>query len=141
MTVYLSVFASAFLAATIVPFYSEIAVASALLVDAAPWLVFVAATAGNTLGAAVNYVLGRYLLHFRHRRWFPLDERGLARSQAWFQRWGVWSLLLAWLPVGGDALTVVAGVMRVPFWLFLTLTGVGKAARYAVVIFLLEAAR
>ncbi|MDA9830012.1 VTT domain-containing protein, partial [Akkermansiaceae bacterium] len=58
----------------------------------------------------------------------------LSRAQEWFQRYGVWSLLLAWAPVGGDALTFLAGVMRVNFTLFWILTFVGKAGRYLVLI-------
>ncbi|KAB7622737.1 DedA family protein [Alkalilimnicola sp. S0819] len=100
-----------------------------------PLAVWATATAGNTLGSAVNWALGRYLLHYQDRRWFPVKQKSLAKSQAWFQRWGVWSLLLAWLPVGGDPLTLVAGVMRVNFWLFLLLVAAGKAARYAFVIY------
>ena len=58
----------------------------------------------------------------------------LGRAQAWFQRYGVWSLLLAWAPIGGDALTFVAGVMRVRFDVFILLTGFGKGARYAILL-------
>ncbi|MDZ7810630.1 MAG: YqaA family protein [Arhodomonas sp.] len=102
-----------------------------------PLALWLWASAGNTLGSAVNWILGRYLLHFRDRRWFPFPERALGPAQRWFQRYGVWSLLLAWAPVGGDALTFIAGLMRVPFWLFFLLTGIGKAARYAILLALL----
>ena len=96
------------------------------------------ATAGNTLGAAVNWLLGRYLLHFQERRWFPFKTDSLKRAQAWFQRYGVWSLLFAWLPIGGDALTFIAGVMRVRFPIFFVLTGIGKGARYAILLGFLD---
>ena len=93
------------------------------------------------MGAAVNWGLGRYMLHFEDRRWFPFKRDKLRRVQERFQRFGVWSLLFAWLPVGGDALTFVAGVMRVRFDLFLLLTGIGKGARYAVLLGLIEGLR
>ncbi len=96
------------------------------------------ATAGNTLGAAVNWLLGRYLLYFQARQWFPFKEDTLGRAQAWFQRYGVWSLLFAWMPIGGDALTFVAGVMRVRFPIFFLLTGIGKGARYAILLGFLD---
>lgn len=96
------------------------------------------ATAGNTLGAAVNWLLGRYLLHFQERRWFPFKVDTLGRAQTWFQRYGVWSLLFAWLPIGGDALTFIAGVMRVRFPIFFVLTGIGKGARYAILLGFLD---
>ena len=129
---YAILFLSAFGAATILPFYSEIAFIGMLEQGFAPFWVWLVATAGNSLGAAVNWVLGRYLTHFEGRRWFPFKPESLHRSQAWFQKYGVWSLLFAWLPIGGDALTFIAGVMRVRFGIFLALTTIGKGARYAV---------
>jgi membrane protein YqaA with SNARE-associated domain len=133
MDAYLLLFGSAFLAATVLPFYSEIAL-YLLLEQGASAIVLVAiATLGNTLGAVVNWALGRYLLHFQDRRWFYFSRAQIERAQTWFQHRGVWCLLLAWMPIGGDALTLVAGIMRVRLPVFLLLVGVGKAARYAIV--------
>ncbi|MGK0484265.1 MAG: membrane protein YqaA with SNARE-associated domain, partial [Planctomycetota bacterium] len=61
----------------------------------------------------------------------------LDRAQRWFEARGVWTLTLAWVPVVGDALTFIAGVLRTPLWIFVVLVGLGKAVRYAVVIYLL----
>ncbi|WMC09801.1 DedA family protein [Oceanimonas pelagia] len=135
MTDYLLVFGSSLLAATIAPFYSEVVLAAVLTrqPDAA-LLLWTLASVGNTLGSMVNWWLGKYLLHYRHKRWFPVNDKQLERAQRWFQRFGVWSLLLAWAPVGGDALTFIAGIMRVPLALFTLLVFIGKALRYAVVI-------
>ena len=138
MDAYLSLFGAAFLAATLVPAYSEILFAGLLAAGHEPWALWAWATAGNTLGAAVNWVLGRYLLHFQDRRWFPFRADTLGTAQRWFQKYGVWSLLLAWAPVGGDALTFIAGMMRVRFWLFFLLTGIGKGARYAILLGIVE---
>ena len=130
---YLTMFASAFLAATVVPFASELTLVAALAAGGAVhWLIAVA-TLGNTLGAAVNWGLGRLIERFRDRRWFPVDARRLERAQRWFGRYGVWSLLLAWVPVAGEPLTVLAGAMRVHIVPFLILVATGKAVRYAVV--------
>lgn len=137
---YVAVFLSSFFAATIIPFYSEIAVTGALAAGAEPVPLIAVATLGNTLGAVVGWWLGRLLLRFRDRRWFPASARELERAQRWFQRFGVWSLLLAWLPLGGDALTVVAGVMRVRLDVFVVLVGIGKGLRYVVVVGLLDVA-
>ena len=131
---YLGLFGVAFLAATILPAYSEIMFAGMAASGYDPWLLWAFASTGNTLGSAVNWVIGRYLLHFKDRKWFPFKEGNLGASQRWFQKYGVWSLLMAWAPVGGDALTFIAGIMRVNFWLFLSLTFIGKAARYAVLL-------
>jgi membrane protein YqaA with SNARE-associated domain len=135
MATYLSLFTLSFLAATLVPFYSEFAVVGMVAMDESAELVLAIATLGNTLGAAVNWLLGRFLLHYRDRRWFPVKKDQLERAQQWFQRYGVWSLLLAWLPVGGDALTFIAGTMRVRFAIFFVLTAIGKGVRYAVLIY------
>jgi membrane protein YqaA with SNARE-associated domain len=97
------------------------------------WLWFLASL-GNVLGAAVNWGLGRFCLRWQDRRWFPFDKEKLDRAGRWFSRYGVWSLLLAWVPFIGDPLTFAAGVLRVNFWLFLLLVSIGKAGRYAVVI-------
>lgn len=103
-----------------------------------PGALWVWATAGNTLGAVVNWVLGRYLLHYQDRRWFPFRPDTLGRVQRWFARYGVWSLLFAWAPVVGDALTFVAGLLKVRFSLFLLLTTLGKGGRYAILLGLLQ---
>ncbi|MGQ9426202.1 YqaA family protein [Gilvimarinus sp. F26214L] len=134
MEAYFSLFGIAFLAATILPAYSELLFAGLLSQGYDPLLLWVFATSGNTLGSAVNWVMGRYLLHFQSRRWFPFKEDSLGRSQRWFQKYGVWSLLMAWAPIGGDALTFIAGIMRVNFWLFFLLTGIGKGLRYAFLL-------
>ena len=139
MEAYLGLFFSAFLAATVVPAYSEILFAGLAAAGHDPFALWAWASAGNTLGSAVNWALGRYLLHFQGRRWFPFKPDSLGMAQRWFQKFGFWSLLLAWMPIGGDALTFIAGIMRVRFDLFLLLTFIGKATRYAILLGLLEA--
>lgn len=135
---YWVLFGSAFLAATVLPFYSEAVLLVMLTEDRDPLVLFLVATTGNTLGSVVNWFLGRYLLHFQDRKWFWFKPAQMQKAQAWFQRRGVWSLLFAWLPVGGDALTLIAGVMRVRFSVFVALVAFGKGVRYWVVIALSE---
>ncbi|GAA5168829.1 YqaA family protein [Viridibacterium curvum] len=132
---YPALFIAATLAATVLPVSSEVLLGAMLVsgrFDAVGLLIV--ASAGNTLGAVINWCLGRYLLHFRERRWFPLSAQQLARAEQAFQRYGLLSLLFAWVPVVGDPLTLVAGVLRVRFWLFLLLVGIGKTARYGMVL-------
>lgn len=136
ITSWLLLFGSAFLAATILPFYSEVVLFALLREGGDPAALVATATLGNTLGAVVNWALGRYLLHFQDRRWFYFSRAQVERAQRWFQRYGFWSLLLAWAPVGGDALTLIAGIMKVRLWLFLLLVGTGKALRYLSVAWL-----
>lgn len=137
--IYLAVFASAFLAATLLPFYSEVTVAFASRYpDIDLLLLWLSASVGNTLGAVVNWAIGRAVLRWRGRRWFPVSDAQLERAQRWFARFGIWSLLFAWLPFGGDPLTFAAGALRVRLVPFVLLVGAGKTARYAVVILLAE---
>ncbi len=133
LTAYAGLFAASFLAATIFPFQSELVLVGLLLGGDFPWAALLTvATVGNVLGSVVNWGLGRFFLHFRDRRWFPVKAESYARMERWFARWGVWSLLFAWLPVVGDPLTVVAGAMRVSLPLFIVLVTLGKLGRYAV---------
>jgi membrane protein YqaA with SNARE-associated domain len=135
---YTLLFASAFLAATILPLYSEVVLFAMIRAGEPAGLLLAVAAVGNTLGSVVNWVLGRYLLHFQHKKWFYFKPAQIEKMQAWFQRYGVWSLLLAWMPVGGDPLTLVAGIMRVNLWLFIVLVGIGKTLRYVAVIYFSE---
>lgn len=138
ITAYLILFGSAFLAATILPFYSEVILFAMLNEGYSPWGLVAVATLGNTLGAVVNYVLGRYLLHYQDRKWFYFKPQQVEKMQKWFQRYGIWSLLFAWLPIGGDALTFIGGVMKVRLSYFIALVGFGKFARYVAVVVLSE---
>ncbi|MBF0621216.1 MAG: DedA family protein [Magnetococcales bacterium] len=95
------------------------------------WLV---ATLGNLAGSVINWALGRYFIGYADRRWFPFSTDQIARAQQRFQRFGVWSLLLAWVPIIGDPITFIAGLLRVRFPIFLLLTALGKAGRYAVLL-------
>ncbi|NNK94719.1 MAG: DedA family protein [Desulfobacterales bacterium] len=136
MSGYLLLFASAFLAATIIPFYSEVMLFALIRQGESAWLLIVVASLGNTLGAVVNWVLGRFLLQYQDRRWFYFKPEQVAKAQSWYQRYGIWSLLFAWLPIGGDALTFIAGVMRVRLMIFIVLVGFGKTCRYIVILYL-----
>lgn len=138
MDAYLSLFAISFVAASLLPAYSEVVLVGMLAAGYDPLALWAWASAGNTLGAVLNYFMGRFLLRFQGRRWFPFRPGALDAPQRWFQRYGVWSLLFAWAPVGGDALTFIAGVMRTHFGVFVVLTGIGKAARYAILLGLME---
>lgn len=130
---YFGLFLAAFGAATLLPLQSEAVLVGLLLTDNyAVWALLAVATTGNVLGSAVNWLLGRYIEHLRHRRWFPVSESKLEQAQQAYHRYGRWSLLLSWVPIIGDPLTVVAGVMREPFWSFLLIVILAKGARYLV---------
>ena len=134
MTAYFGLFLSALIAATMLPMQSEVVLVGLLALGDQPvWALIAVATAGNVLGAVINWVLGRYIEHFRDRRWFPLRESQLDRFQRMYHRWGRWSLLLSWAPFVGDPLTVIAGVLREPLWSFTLIVLIAKLGRYLVV--------
>ncbi len=125
-------FLAAFLAATPIPFQSEIVFLGLLASGTvAPFWLIVIASVGNTLGSFVTYAMGRGIGGLRTKRWFPLTPAQIARAEGWFQRWGLWVLLLSWAPFG-DMIVAMAGVLRVPFWQFALLVAVAKTARYIV---------
>jgi len=132
---YLLLWLHSFAAATLIPIGSEPTLLLLLEGGSPPLVLLALATLGNTMGAAVNWWLGRYLLHYQESNWFPVSSQSLERAQIQFSRRGVWVLLLAWLPIVGDPLTFIAGVLRVNFVLFLLLVGVGKCLRYMVFVF------
>ncbi|WNO61646.1 YqaA family protein [Rheinheimera sp. MMS21-TC3] len=134
MLSYLLLFASGFLAATLFPASSEVLLLTLYHQGYQPVLLWLVASFGNTLGSCVNWWLGSRLRQFSAKRWFPFSAKSLARAERLFQRFGLLSLLFAWLPIVGDPLTLVAGVLRVRFSLFLALVLLGKAARYALLL-------
>jgi membrane protein YqaA with SNARE-associated domain len=131
---YASLFAIAFLAATVLPVQSEAVLAGLLGLSEEPWGALLAvATIGNTLGAVVNWALGRGIETFQNRRWFPVKPTQLEKAKTHYLRWGRLCLFFSWVPVVGDAFTVLAGVLRERLWVFVVLVGAGKLTRYLVV--------
>ncbi|MEK1931093.1 MAG: YqaA family protein [Pararhizobium sp.] len=133
LAAYSGLFVAAFAAATILPLQSEAVLVGLLLSGNYPTtLLIVVASAGNVLGAAANWLLGVGVERFKDRPWFPVSAERLAQAQRWYQRYGKWSLLGSWLPIIGDPLTVIAGVLKEPFWVFLILVTIAKVSRYLV---------
>jgi membrane protein YqaA with SNARE-associated domain len=135
LSTYGLLFLSAFLSATFLPGSSE-AVLIGLLASAqgTPVALIATASLGNIAGATVNWSIGWYFLHFKDRPWFPLKDATNARAQAWFARYGIWSLLFSWVPVIGDPLTLVSGIMQVPFGRFLLFVAIGKVLRFVLIV-------
>lgn len=125
-------FVAAFVAATPVPFQSELIFLGLQASETASvFTLVVVASLGNTLGSCLTYWLGRGAgLGLNGSRFAPSPEQRL-RAEAWFGRWGIWALLFSWAP-GGDLVCLLAGALRSPFWLFALLVGISKTARYIV---------
>ncbi|MBV1813143.1 DedA family protein [Pseudomonas viridiflava] len=131
---YFGLFMAALGAATLLPMQSETVLAGMLLSQAYPAVVLLSvATLGNVLGSILNWLLGRSIIRLRHKRWFPASETQLEKAQRFYVKYGYWSLLLSWVPLIGDPLTLIAGVLREPLWRFVLIVTVAKGARYLVV--------
>ena len=131
-------FLSSFLAATIFPAQSELVLASLNIADNHDKFLLVAiATTGNILGALVNWFIGYYLIKFKNKKWFPIQKRKIDKYSRFYRKWGILSLLLAWMPIIGHPLTVIAGIFKTNIWLFLTLVTIGKLSRYLLIIFII----
>ena len=132
--VYLSIFFVSFLAATIVPFSSEVGLASVLSLGIYNnILLLIFASFGNILGSCINWLLGIFSRKFEKKKWFPFDKKKIVKASSWFEKYGKWSLLFSWVPIVGDPITFVAGTMRTNFIIFLLLVSIGKILRYLFV--------
>ena len=126
-----------FLAATILPFSSEVVLTTMYLSNSfEPYFLLIFASIGNIMGSITNWYLGKKITLFQNRKWFPVSPDQLERSQKYFQKYGLWSLLLAWVPIIGDPLTLLAGVLKVRFSIFFLLVSISKISRYVFILYL-----
>ena len=126
-----------FLAATILPFSSEVVLTTMYLSNSfEPYFLLIFASIGNIMGSITNWYLGKKISLFQNRKWFPVSPDQLERSRKYFQKYGLWSLLLAWVPIIGDPLTLLAGVLKVRFSIFFLLVSISKISRYVFILYL-----
>ena len=138
MLAYLSLFSFSFLAATILPFSSEVILATLLATENYnKILLLFFASFGNILGSSFNWFLGIYSLKFQDKKWFPFKRSQIEKASKWFNKYGKWSLLFAWVPVVGDPLTYIAGTMKMRFAIFILLVSIGKIGRYLFISLLI----
>ena len=138
ISIYGSLFLSGFLSATLLPGSSEALLATYVATEnGILWILILSALAGNVLGSVLNWLIGRFLSNFQDRKWFPVSPERFARAMRGFDRYGKWTLLLSWMPIIGDPLTIAAGVLKTPILVFILLVTVGKLARY---LFIMQAA-
>ncbi len=127
-------FISGFLSATLLPGSSE-----ALLIyqlqdlPASVAMLLLSVTLGNVLGSLLTYAMGWGGNHLAHQQWLGVNQQNLQKAEKFFQKYGIFSLLLAWLPVVGDPLCLFAGLMRVHWLVFTMLVSIGKAVRYLAI--------
>jgi membrane protein YqaA with SNARE-associated domain len=133
---HIGLFIAAFLAATILPLSSEIVLSALLLSGLSPTTLVIIATTGNVLGSLTNYALGYWASLVVVKKWLRMSEGDFLRAEQRFTKYGVFSLCFAWVPIIGDPLTAMAGVLRVRLHWFLILVTAGKLLRYVVISYM-----
>jgi membrane protein YqaA with SNARE-associated domain len=129
---YFGLFLASFLAATILPVASEIFLTAMFHYGYEPLACLAIATAGNSMGAWLNYGIG-YLGNPNWLRKLGAKPEKIAQWKVKIQRYGSWMALLCWLPFIGDIIGIGLGFFRVPWLPTFVLITVGKFVRYAIV--------
>jgi membrane protein YqaA with SNARE-associated domain len=132
---YLNLFVLSFLASTILPFGSEALVIALIYQGFSPFTVVLVATLGNYLGSCTTYYLGLKGRSVLEKYLSPSPEK-LEKSEKLFKKYGLYTLLFTWVPGIGDAITMVAGLMQLPFKSFSILVFIGKFGRYFALAYL-----
>ena len=119
------------------PLSSEIVLTTMLLTNLFEKnLLLIIASSGNILGSIINWYLGIKINVYKDRKWFPVSSQQLEKSKYYFNKYGLWSLLLAWVPIIGDPITLLAGVLKVRFGVFVFLVSISKISRYVFILYL-----
>ena len=127
-----ALFFSALLSATLLPGGSEALLLYRLHAGGDPIALVAIATAGNVIGSLITYAIGRLGNRAIHQRWLGISAAQIDRAEQWFNRYGTPALLFAWLPLVGDPLCLVAGILNTPWRRFVWLVTLGKALRYSL---------
>lgn len=134
LTIYSSLFFAAFVASTLLPAQSELILGGLIVTGEQPLsALLTVATLGNVLGSTVNWALGRYFYHLKDKKWFPIKQPALVKAERLYAKYGRWTLLLSWMPIVGDPLTLIAGLLREPLWSFVVIVTIAKLGRYLAV--------
>ena len=126
---------SSIIAGSVFPFSSEAVLTALLLAGLDPFRLFVAATVGNVVGSMFNYVVGTFGRMEWIERYLRVDPEKVRRTSVWMERYGAWIGVLCFLPIVGSVIAVTLGFARANPWLSLLTITIGKAARYALLIF------
>ena len=137
-TGYIGLFASSFLAASSLPFSSEVVIIGLQANGYNVWMLLLIGTLGNYLGGMTNYILGRIGERFVLSKYMQIPNKTLERAQERYKTWGNVILFFSWVPVIGDPLILVAGMLKTNIWIASFWIILGKALRYAVLLGLFE---
>jgi membrane protein YqaA with SNARE-associated domain len=129
---YIGLFLGSFLAATVVPFSSDVLLVGMLIAGGEPITTVTVATIGNWLGGLTSYWIGWLGKLEWLERWFKVKPATIERHKATVHRWGVWLALMTWLPIVGDIFAIVLGFYKVKFLPSALWMLVGKCARFVM---------
>lgn len=131
--VYFTLFITALISATLFPLGSEALLIYDITQGYNIYLLLFFATLGNSLGSVINYFLGlkgeEYLINKN-----LLNEKYILKAKTYFDKYGAWSILFSWLPIIGDPITFVAGILKYDFKKFLILVIIAKFSRYLFLV-------
>lgn len=128
----LGLFIGTFLAATVIPFSSDVLYFAVLASTGNPWGCLVWGTLGNWLGSVVTYWIGWLGKWEWIEKWFRVKPETLEKQKRAIDRYGVWLALLAWVPFIGDVIAIALGFYRTRPLMTILLLLVGKFARFLV---------
>ena len=136
---FLGLFLSAFLAATLVPAQSELGLGYLVINTNYPMaLLVMVASLGNTTGAIINWFIGqgigKSVMHLEKIKTSPRYSTIII----WYEKYGLWTLFLSWVPVIGDPITVISGIFNVPLKTFLPVVALAKTSRYILIAIFAE---
>jgi membrane protein YqaA with SNARE-associated domain len=133
---YMGLFVFSFIAATLIAAPSDALAIAMPQFGYNPIWVVVVASLGGFFGNLLNYFIGKYGSDFLFARFgnFDEDSQWMKRAERFYQRYGVWTLLLSGTPFIGDPLTTVAGAFEVRLWAFCTLVLVGKVVKFVLLL-------
>ncbi|WP_024955441.1 YqaA family protein [Sulfurospirillum arcachonense] len=135
--VYLTLFFTSLGAATLLPGGSEALLLYYKSQGLNTFLLLSFATTGNTLGSVINYFLGKYFNTWAVNKKY-ISDKNIKKAEKYFEKYGAFALLLAWVPIIGDPITFVAGILRYAFWKFFVLVLLSKLLRYAFLLYMYE---
>ena len=135
----LGLFLSAFLAATLVPAQSELGLGYLVInTNYSMLLLVMVASFGNTTGATINWLIGQGIAKSAMRLEKVEASPRLLNIISWYKRYGQWTLLLSWAPIIGDPITLIAGILKVPFKTFFLIVALAKTSRYILIAIFAE---
>lgn len=132
----ISLFLLSLCASTLIPLGSEWLLVALLLQGEDAAVAVLVATVGNSLGGASSYLIGRLGSDWLTTKVLRICSERQARAEALFRRYGSWTLFFSWLPIVGDPLCLVGGLLKIHFGRFSLLVIGGKGLRYLVVALL-----